>query len=212
MSSAWTSTCPRDGSGTAWGRARSSRPAVAAPIASSPPASRHPVRPGLTRDLGLPPHAAGAAPGYRHAHGQAGARDRADRARVRRGEAPAGRGDPSSGSASAAPAVDTAGMPREFQSLLAARPDPAQILRQRGALPGLRSIKGIAGELSGGEGDADSASMRPFADEGSRAELRKLRADVRRDFDALNRLYSPRRGASPAEVSTTLAEVYSAPV
>ena len=122
-----------------------------------------------------------------------------------------GEGDAGSGSASAAPAVGSAGMPREFQALLAARPDPAQILRQRGALPGLGSISRIAGTLSGEHQDTP-APMRPFADVGTRAELRKVRGDIRRDFDALNRLSSMRGGASPAEVSATLAEVYSAPV
>jgi hypothetical protein len=123
-----------------------------------------------------------------------------------------GEGGAGSSSASAAPAVETAGMPREFQSLLAARPDPAQILRRRGALPGLGSIRRIAGKLGGGERDAESAPMRPFADVGSHAELRKVRGDIRRDFEALNRLSTIRGGASPAEVSATLAEVYSAAV
>ena len=54
--------------------------------------------------------------------------------------------------------------------------------------------------------------MRPFADVGSRAELRAVRGDIRRDFAALNRLSSMRGGASPSQVSATLAEVYSAPV
>ena len=110
------------------------------------------------------------------------------------------------------PAVSSAGMPKEFQQLLAARPDPAQILAQRGALPGLGSIRRIAGKLGHAGDDSQAAPMRPFADVGSRAELRKLRGDIRRDFAALNRLSSISGGASPAEVSATLAEVYSAPV
>ncbi|WP_037500323.1 hypothetical protein [Solirubrobacter soli] len=112
-----------------------------------------------------------------------------------------------------APAVDTRAVPKQFQTLLAARPDPAQLLTQRGALPGLGSIRSIASKLGGGDsGNAKSAAVRPFADVGSRAELRAVRRDIRRDFAALNRLSSAEGGASPAEVSKTLAEVYSAPV
>jgi len=110
------------------------------------------------------------------------------------------------------PAVSTAGMPKEFQQLLAARPDASQILAQRGALPGLGSIRRIAGKLDHGGEDGGAAPTRPFADVGSRGELRKVRGDIRRDVAALNRLSSTRGGASPSEVSATLAEVYSAPV
>ena len=113
--------------------------------------------------------------------------------------------------APAAPVIDTAGVPKEFQSLLAARPDPAQILRQRGALPGLGSIRSIAGRL-GGDRTASSAPVRPFADVGSKREVREVRDDIRRDFAALNHLSSIPGGASTQQVSETLAEVYSAPV
>jgi hypothetical protein len=122
------------------------------------------------------------------------------------GEAGAGAAAPS------APVVNTAGMPRQFQALLAARPDPAQLLAQRGALPGLGAIRRIAGKLSAGEDTAAAPAARPFADVGSRKEVRAVRTDIRRDFAALNRLSSSPGGASPAEVSATLAEVYSAPV
>ena len=101
-------------------------------------------------------------------------------------------------------------MPKEFRELLAARPDPAEILGQRGALPGLGSIRKLTGKLSGGDA-ADTPAARPFADVGKRRELRKLRGDIRRDFTALNRL-SSKGGASPEQVQATLAEVYSAPV
>jgi hypothetical protein len=120
-------------------------------------------------------------------------------------------GDAGASAAPSAPVVDTPGMPSEFQSLLAARPDPVQILGQRGALPGLGSIRRIAGKLSGDDAAAPSP-RRPFADVGSPREVRAVRTDIRRDFAALNRLSSSPGGASPAEVSATLSEVYSGPV
>jgi hypothetical protein len=120
-------------------------------------------------------------------------------------------GEVGAGAAPAMPAVNTAGVPREFQTLLAARPDPAQLLRQRGALPGLGAISRIAGSLRGSDTSAPAQS-RPFADVGSRSALRAVRRDIRRDFAALNRLSEADGGATPAEVSKTLAEVYSAPV
>jgi hypothetical protein len=107
-------------------------------------------------------------------------------------------------------AVDTTSIPKQFQPLLAARPDPAQILRRRGALPGLSAIRKLAGH--GDDTSDDKAPMRPFADVGPARELRAVRRDIRRDFTALNRLSAQPGGASPAEVSATLAEVYSAPV
>jgi hypothetical protein len=120
-------------------------------------------------------------------------------------------GEVGAGAAPAVSAVSTAGMPREFQQLLAARPDPAQILGLRGGLPGLGTLKRRAGGL-GDSGPAGAAPERPFADVGTRRELRAVRGDIRRDFAALNRLSAQRGGATPAEVSATLAEVYSAPV
>ena len=110
----------------------------------------------------------------------------------------------------AAPAVNTAQMPKEFRELLAARPDPADVLRQRGALPGLGSIRKLTGKLSGDDA-SDTPATRPFADVGGRRELRKVRGDIKRDFTALNRL-SMKGGASPERVQTTLSQVYSAPV
>jgi hypothetical protein len=121
-------------------------------------------------------------------------------------------GEAGAGPAPTMPAVSTAGMPREFQTLLASRPDPAQILRQRGALPGLGSIKRLAGSLGGSSDSGATSTVRPFADVGTRAELRAVRGDIRRDFAALNHLSSMRGGASPSQVSATLSEVYSAPV
>ena len=111
--------------------------------------------------------------------------------------------------AAPAPAVSTSQLPKEFRSLLAERPDPAKVLRERGALPGLGSIRTLTSKLRGGE-EAD-APMRPFADVGSRRELKIVRRDIRRDFAALNRL-SANGTPTPAQVEKTLAEVYSAPV
>jgi hypothetical protein len=116
--------------------------------------------------------------------------------------------DAGTGAASAAPAVSTAGMPREFQALLADRPNAATVLSQRGALPGLGSIKKLAGSLAGAD-KPQTVAARPFADVGTRSELRAVRGDIRRDFAALNRLS---HRATPAQISATLAEVYSAPV
>jgi hypothetical protein len=110
--------------------------------------------------------------------------------------------------ATARPAVNTAQMPKEFRALLAERPDPAQVLRQRGALPGLEAIRDLTSKL----GKPDQArATRPFADVGSRRQLREVRRDIRRGFSALNRL-SNKGGASPEQVQATLARVYSAPV
>jgi hypothetical protein len=118
------------------------------------------------------------------------------------------RSDDAGAGAAAAPAVSTAQMPKEFRELLAERPDPAQVLRQRGALPGLGAIRRFTSKFSDSE---EPVERRPFADVGSRRELRKVRADIHRDFTALNRL-SSKGGASPAKVQATLAQVYSAPV
>ena len=112
--------------------------------------------------------------------------------------------------AAPSPAVNTSQLPKEFQSLLAEKPDPAKVLRERGALPGLGSIRKLTSKLRGGGEPAD-APMRPFADVGSRRELKIVRRDIRRDFAALNRL-SARGTPTPAQVEKTLAEVYSAPV
>ena len=111
--------------------------------------------------------------------------------------------------AAPAPAVNTSQVPKEFQALLAAKPDPAKVLRERGALPGLGSIHRLTSKWRGG--DETDAAMKPFADVGSRRELRVVRRDIRRDFAALNRL-SAKGAATPAQVEKTLAEVYSAPV
>ena len=111
-------------------------------------------------------------------------------------------------SAPAAPRVNSSQIPEEFRRILADAPDPARILRERGALPGLGAIR----RLTGGDDSGDDApGTRPFADVGSRRELRKVRADIRRDLAALNRL-THKGGGSLASAERTLAEVYSAPV
>jgi hypothetical protein len=110
--------------------------------------------------------------------------------------------------AATVPQVNTATLPREFKGLLAARPDPAQVLRQRGALPGLGAIRRFTAKLGSHD---ETPAMRPFADVGSARELRKVRGDIRRDFTALNRL-SNKGGASPLQVQATLTQVYSATV
>ena len=99
-------------------------------------------------------------------------------------------------------------IPPEFRPLLADAPDPAPILRERGALPGLGAIRRFAG---GGSDDTSEPAVRPFADVGTRRELNKVRGDIRRDIAALNRL-SAKGGADLASAERTLAEVYSAPV
>ncbi len=110
-------------------------------------------------------------------------------------------------SAPATPRVNSPQAPEEFRRILADAPDPARILRERGALPGLGAIRRLAGDS-----DADDApGTRPFADVGSRRDLRKVRADIRRDLAALNRL-THKGGGSLASAERTLAEVYSAPV
>jgi hypothetical protein len=106
--------------------------------------------------------------------------------------------------------VDTSSIPKQFQPLLAARPDPTEILRRRGALPGLAAIRKLAGQ--GGDARDSDTPMLPFADVGAARELRAVRRDIRRDFTALNRLSAKPGGASAAEVSATLADVYSAPL
>ena len=47
----------------------------------------------------------------------------------------------------AAPPVNSAQVPAEFRRLLADAPDPAPILRERGALPGLGAIRRLAGDV-----------------------------------------------------------------
>ena len=70
----------------------------------------------------------------------------------------------------------------------------------------------IAGKLGAAATTASPPRCARSPTSAAARELRKVRSDIRRDFDALNRLSSIRGGASPAEVSATLAEVYSAPV
>ena len=52
-------------------------------------------------------------------------------------------------SAPAAPRVNSSQIPEEFRRILADAPDPARILRERGALPGLGAIRRLAGGDSG---------------------------------------------------------------
>ena len=115
------------------------------------------------------------------------------------------RSDDVGASPAAAPPVSSSKVPEEFRRLLADAPDPARILREKGALPGLGAIRRLAG---GGSSAAPEQGSRPFADVGSRRELRKVRSDIRRDLAALNRL----SGGDVAAAERTLAEVYSAPV
>jgi hypothetical protein len=107
--------------------------------------------------------------------------------------------------ATPAPQVNVSGVPAEFRAILADRPDPAQILRSRGALPGLGVISRL---VRGGSGADAPAQPAPFADVGSAAQLRSVRADLRRDIAVLNRL----SGGDVAAAERALAEVYSAPV
>jgi hypothetical protein len=112
------------------------------------------------------------------------------------------------GGAATTPTVDTGDMPAEFRAILANSADSISILRDRGALPGLGAI---SRRLGGGQTKPPPEQPAPFADVGSRAELREVRRDIKRDIAALNRL-SARGGASPEEAEKTLAQVYSAPV
>lgn len=114
--------------------------------------------------------------------------------------------DEAGSSAAVAPSVPSSQIPPEFRRILANAPDPGRILRERGALPGLGAIRRLS---DGGSGEEQRA--RPFADVGSRRELKKVRGDIRRDLAALNRL-SAKGGASSAAAERTLSEVYSAPV
>src|SRR3954462_8969407 len=102
-----------------------------------------------------------------------------------------------------APSLSTAGVPSEFRAILADRPDPAAILRSRGALPGL----GVIRRLPRGQSQIDAPEQpAPFADVGTAAELRAVRADIRRDLAVLNRL----SGGDVAAAERALADVYSA--
>ena len=92
------------------------------------------------------------------------------------------------------PRSDTAGVPGVPPPLAAAR------TRRRSCAGAVRcpaSARSAArGKLAA---TGRSRAVRPFADVGSRAELREVRGDIRRDFAALNRLLDP-GGASTAEV------------
>ena len=111
-----------------------------------------------------------------------------------------GRLDDADGGAAATPPVSSAQVPAQFRTILASQPDPMTILRQRGALPGLGAITPARGGRATGEAPTAPA---PFADVGSRAELREVRGDIRRDIRALNRL-SDKDGSSIVEVERTL--------
>jgi hypothetical protein len=100
-------------------------------------------------------------------------------------------------------AAQVQALPPQLRSLLTVGPDAATLLRTDGALPGLPAIQ---------PGDpAAQPAVLPFADVGSRRELRVVRRDIRRDLAALNRL-SDDDGATPAMAARTLAAVYSARV
>jgi hypothetical protein len=116
------------------------------------------------------------------------------------------RSDEASSNALSAPAANTAQVPKQFRDLIVDVPDPASILRERGAIPGLGAIRRLAGGSS-----PEKPAARPFADVGSRSDVREVRADIRRDIAALNRL-TANGEASPAQAERTLAVVYSAPV
>jgi len=118
------------------------------------------------------------------------------------------RSDEVGSSAAVGPSIDSSQVPPEFRRILADAPDPAQILRERGALPGLGAIRRLTG---GGSATAQEPGSRPFADVGSRRELKQVRGDIRRDLAALNQL-SAKGGADVAAAERTLTEVYSAPM
>jgi hypothetical protein len=107
-----------------------------------------------------------------------------------------------------APQVQTAEIPEQFRDVLAEAPDPAKILRERGALPGLGAIRRLAGDGSDGSPEPEARS---FADVGSRRELNEVRRDIRRDLSTLNRL-TTMRGAEIADAERALSAVYSAAV
>jgi hypothetical protein len=107
--------------------------------------------------------------------------------------------------AAATPQVDVSGVPSEFREILASRPDPASMLRSRGALPGLGVISRLT--RHGQEEDAPEPPA-PFADVGTPAELRAVRKDLRRNLAALNAL----DGGDVAAAERALTAVYSAPV
>jgi hypothetical protein len=110
-----------------------------------------------------------------------------------------------SGPAATAPAAAQA-LPSTLQSVFSAGPDAAALLHTGAALPGLSAI------LPGGGVTAPAPDgAAPFANVGSRPQLRGVRRDIRRDLAALNRL-SDEDGATPAMAARTLAAVYSARV
>ena len=102
-------------------------------------------------------------------------------------------------------------MPKEFRALLADRPDPTQMLRRRGALPGLGRDPQARRQLAATATPPGRRSPRSPTSAAAASCARSAR-DIRRDFAALNRLSSPRAAPRPREVQPTLAEVYSAPV
>ena len=119
-----------------------------------------------------------------------------------------GRLEDANGGAVATPPASSAQVPPQFRTILSGQTDPMTILRQRGALPGLEAISRLASGRATGKAPTQPA---PFADVGSLEEVGDVRADIRRDIRALNRL-SDKNGSSIVEVEHTLTEVYSAPV
>ena len=88
-------------------------------------------------------------------------------------------------------------MPQEFRRWSPSRPDPIQILRQRGALPGMGAIRKLAGSLAGRATPARPRRCARSPTSAAARELREVRGDIRRDFAALNRLSSTRAAPPP---------------
>ena len=70
------------------------------------------------------------------------------------------RSDEVGASPAAAPPVSSSKVPEEFRRLLADAPDPARILREKGALPGLGAIRRLAGGGSSTDAGAGLAAVR----------------------------------------------------
>ena len=111
--------------------------------------------------------------------------------------------------APAAPPVSSSKVPEEFRRLLADAPDPASILREQGALPGLGAIRRLAGGDSTAERRAAVAAVRRrrLAARAAARSAATSAATSRRSTGSARK-----GGVSLAAAERTLAEVYSAPV